>query len=234
MELVMKKYFFLLTTLSLIASACVLPAAFQLQAATPAPITVADLQKTATVSSQQTLEALPSPTLNMVSETISPSNTPRAATATDTPPAIAPTETQNPILQTLTATLGTGTVISDAQTAAVSIGASSTPNPALTITPTGIAHPLHSGTMPPNLPYGQITLINRSKVEVYISMRCVTKDGYVTIIEYPVRTTVNTDAPAGQYTYVLWVGGRQILGDFGLSKSQELKITIYKDRVQVK
>jgi hypothetical protein len=231
MELVMKKYFFLVTTLSLIASACVLPAIFQSQAATPAPITVADLQETATVSSQQTLEALPSPTLAVVSETIVPSNTStsKAATATETP-----TETQNPVLLTLTATLGTGTVMSDAQTAAVSTGASSTPNPVLTITPTGIARPLHSGTMPPDLPYGQITLVNRSKVEVYISMRCVTKDGYVTIIEYPVRTTVNTNAPAGKYTYVVWVGGRQILGNFGLSKSQELKITIYKDRVQVK
>ncbi len=62
--------------------------------------------------------------------------------------------------------------------------------------------------MPPNLPFGELKLINKSKAEVYISLRCVTKDDFVTIIEYPVKGIVTTRALAGQYTYVA-LGGRQ-------------------------
>jgi hypothetical protein len=149
-------------------------------------------------------------------------------------------------LLTLTATLGTGTAAVGNQasslgsptvtvtgTLPLTTAPSNTPNPAVNIA-TGSPHPQHAGTMPPSLPFGEITLRNKSKAEVYISLRCVTKDGYVTIIEYPVKGVVTTRALAGQYTYVVWVGGRQIVGDFALKKSQDLAITIYKDRVAIK
>lgn len=227
----MRKVLFLVILLGFSISAC-LPAILQPQATAPSPITVEDLQKTATMLSQQTVESSPATALS--TETIAPSNTPKVMTATFTPTVTTPTETQNSVLLTLTATLGTGTP--GIQTTGLSAGAvpSNTPNPAFTNTAIGIAHPQHYGTMPPNLPFGQVSLINRSKVEVYISLQCTTKEGYATVIEYPVRTTVKTDAPAGNYTYVVWVGGRQIVGNFKLDKSQELKITIYKDRVQIK
>ena len=235
----MKKLFFLVTALCLILSAC-LPAPTQPQATSPAPNLVA----TADILSQQTLQALPTQTVALsitpVIATPAPSDTPTQATTS--------TETQNPILLTLTATLGTGTAAISSETSLLGTpGAptvtgtlpltttpSNTPNPAFSITPTGTPHKQYSGTMPPDLPFGDITLINKAKAEVYISLRCVTKDNYVTIIEYPVKGTITTRAPLGQYTYVTWVGGRKIIGNFSLTSTKDLTIKIYRDRVEIK
>ena len=83
--------------------------------------------------------------------------------------------------------------------------------------------------------FGHISMLNMSKAEAYISLQCTTPDGYVTIIEYPVGgRRVNTNAPAGKYIYVAWVGGQKISGNFKLDKVQDLMITIYKDRVEIK
>lgn len=226
----MKKLFFLVTALCLTLSAC-LPAPLQPQATSPAP----NLEATAAIYSQQTLQALPT-------QTQVPSMTPVVMAPTDTPTQATPTGTDNPILLTLTATLGTGTVTAEEAlgaptvtiTGALTTTPSITPNPAFSSTPAGTAHPQHYGTMPPNLPYGEITLINKSKADVYISLQCTTKDGYFTVIEYPVKSIVTTRAPAGKYVYVVWVGGRQIVGNFSLDKSQDLTINIYKDRVGIK
>lgn len=219
----MKKIPFLVIVLSLSLSAC-LPAFLQPQATATslAPISVEDLQATATILAQGALQSQPSPTL-------APSDTPVAVIETNTPTQEIPTETAVPASPTLTATLGAA--ISNSGTTAPT----TTSILAVGSTPTvGTPHPLHYGTMPPNLPFGKITLINRSKAEVYISLRCVTKDGYVTIIEYPVGGMAKTTAPAGKYTYVVWVGGRQIIGEFTLDKSQDLTIKIFKDRVEIK
>jgi hypothetical protein len=222
----MKKIFFLLIALCLTLSACI-PAVFQPDAASPVPISEADLQATVAISVQQTLQSLPSPTL-------APSNTAVLVTATTTPTQATPTETQNPILLTLTATLGTGTVIAEIPVSGTPGTSTVTPNPAISGTPTETLHPRHYGTMPPNLPFGQITLFNNSRAEVYISLQCTTKDGYVTIIEYPVGRKIEINAPAGRYVYVAWVGGVKIVGKFGLDKFQDLTLTIYKDRVEIK
>ena len=237
----MKKLFFLVTALGFILSSC-LPAMLQPQA-TAAPVLVENLEATAAILSQQTLQALPT-------QTVVPSNTAVITTPTETPTQATPTETQNPILLTLTATLGTGTVAAGSETPLlgtlgtptvtitgtlpITITPSVTLNPAISFTSTGTAHPQHYGTMPPNLPYGEVTLINKSKAEVYISLQCTTKDGYFTVIEYPVKSIVTTKAPAGKYVYVVWVGGRKIVGNFALGKSQDLTINIYKDRVGIK
>ena len=231
----MKKIIFLFAALSLTLSACV-PAMFQTAAPSPVPPSNAELQATAAILSQQTLDALPAPSL-------APSNTPvvvtntSVPTNTSTPTQSTPTETVNPILLTLTATLGTGTV-----TAGTAIpgtpgtpGTSTiTPNPAFSATPTETLYPQQYGTMPPNLPSGDITLINESRAEVYVSLQCTTKDGFVTIIEYPVGRRVQTGAPAGEYVYVVWVGGNKIVGEFRLGASQYLTMTIFKDRVGIK
>jgi hypothetical protein len=243
----MKRNFILLTAFCLSLSAC-LPAVFQTNSASPIPVSDIDLQGTAAILSQQTLQALPSLTL-------APSQTAVMLTATNTPIPATATQTQNPIMLSLTATLGTGTVIAGTQnpalltlTATLNPGAvttqipltvipaasTSTPNPGFSTTPTETLHPQHYGTMPPNLPFGEITLINKSKSEVDISLQCTTKDGNVTIIEYPVGRTIQINAPAGKYVYVAWVGGKKIVGKFGLGKSQDMTITIYKDHVQIK
>ena len=74
-----------------------------------------------------------------------------------------------------------------------------------------------------------------SKRDAYISLQCSTLDGYETVIEYPVGgSTINTSAPAGQYVYVAWIGGKKFSGSFKLGKLEELKILMYKDHVEVK
>ncbi|MBV5336993.1 MAG: hypothetical protein J0653_03155, partial [Deltaproteobacteria bacterium] len=108
-------------------------------------------------------------------------------------------------------------------------------NPAISVTPSGTPHYQYYGTMPPNLPSGKISLSNMSKAEAYISMQCTTVDGYVTIIEYPVGgSRVDAIVPAGRYVYVAWVGGKKFNGSFKLSKSQDLIVRMYKDRVEIK
>ncbi len=233
----MKKKLFMVIFLSFLFSACA-PALPQTEA-NPTPISEADLQLTADVSVQQTLQAVPS-------NTPLPSETPVIITATNTEPPATATETQNPALLTLTATLGTGTVtaeslITGTPGAGIIIGTlpftgtpSATFNPLATATSTLEPKPQSYGTLPPNLPSSSIFLINKAKADAYISLRCVTKDGYVTILEYPVNGTVKAKAPVGQYTYVAWVGGRQFTGSFSLSKDDDLQITLFKDKVVVK
>lgn len=231
----MKKKLVLLLVLSFLFSAC-LPAFTTETANVPTPISEADLQLTAAVFSQQTLNAIPS-------DTSVPTETPVIVTATNTENPATATETQNPVLLTLTATLGTGTVIAENTTGTLNpsiVGTlpftgtpSATLNP-LTRTATIEPEPLFHGTLPPSLPFGFISIINKSKVDAYISLRGVTKDGYVTYIEYPVEGTINTKAIAGKYTYVAWVGGREFTGSFSLSKDNDLVITLFKDRITIK
>jgi hypothetical protein len=221
----MRKTFFLITAFFLTLSACS-PAVPSSQATGPAPLSETDLQATVAVQVEQTIQSLPTPTL-------APSNTPMVITATSVATQTQePTETQNPILLTLTATLGTGTATTDMPGALLF---TATPNPALSRTPIGTDYFQYAGTMPPNLPSGHITLINLSKVAVSIALRCETKDGYVTYIDYPVGgSTVSDKIPAGTYTYVAWVGGKKSNGGFKLSVSQGVQFIIYKDRIEIK
>ncbi|MCQ3937076.1 MAG: hypothetical protein DPW18_08530 [Chloroflexi bacterium] len=229
----MKKLLITVLLTSLVLSAC-LPAATQ-GAGSPTPLSEADLQGTAAVLSQQTLQALPS-------ATPVPSETPVVFTPTSTEVPATPTETQNPLLLTLTATLGTGTIAPENLTGTAGVSAlvgtlpfTGTPGSTLNpLTQTTTPHPQFYGTLPPDLPYGVINLFNKSHVDAYISLRCVTKEGYVTILEYPVNRQVKAKAPAGKYTYVAWVGGRQFTGSFSLAKDDELLITLFKDKITIK
>lgn len=233
----MKKRLASFIVLSFLFSAC-LPAFATETANVPTPISEADLQLTAAVFSQQTLDAIPS-------NTSAPTETPVIVTATNTENPATVTETQNPVLLTLTATLGTGTVTTEnlsgtPSTFAVIAGTlpftgtpSATSNP-LTPTSTIEPQPLFHGTLPPSLPSGDITIVNKAKADAYISLRCETKDGYVTYLEYPVERIVDFRAPIGQYTYVAWVGGNKMTGSFSLSSEKDLVITLYKDRVTIK
>lgn len=88
------------------------------------------------------------------------------------------------------------------------------------------------GTLPPLVPFGHITLINKAKAEAYISLH-VDLDGSNTVIEYPVQGTKSIQAPLGFYRYVAWVGGREMVGEFRIKKDQDLTIILYKDKVVV-
>lgn len=227
----MKRLFFVLAVSGLVLSAC-LPALSQPQEY-PTPFSESDLQATAAVLSQLTLEALPT-------STALPSETAVIHTPSHTPTQPITTETVNPALLTLTATLLAGTPTGGMQTGVT--GTSQAQSVPGTPSTTAISsthgattpQPLSHGTLPPALPAGTISLFNKAQVDVYISLRCVTKDGYVTILEYPVKKNFNTAAPAGNYTYVAWVGGRQFDGSFALEKDGFITITFFKDRINIK
>lgn len=113
--------------------------------------------------------------------------------------------------------------------------ASATPVAAGTASVTPTLGVLTYGTLPPAIvPFTQITLINKSKRQAYISLQVVTEKGGPTIIEYPVRGRVKLKAPVGYYLYVAWVGGKQMVGEFRLHKDESLTIILYKDKVVIK
>ena len=84
------------------------------------------------------------------------------------------------------------------------------------------------------MPYTSITLVNKSERQAYVSLQVVTVAGGPTIIEYPVRKMVTVKIPVGSYTYVVWVGGRQLVGYFHVSSIDEPTLTIYKDKIVIK
>lgn len=215
----MKRTTVLVLAVALILSACI-PTLPSLQQPTDAP--VVDAQATDAALAAETLNALPTPTVEPATETPEPTVTDvESPTAADTP-----TETSSPdpdvtateIMLTTTATI-TATLPQTTQVAA---------------TATETLYPRFFGTLPPALPFGNVKLVNKAKVDVYISLQCTTVDGYKTIIEYPVFGSVSVSAPAGRYTYVAWVGGRQFQGSFRLSKGEDLSITFNKDKVTIK
>lgn len=90
------------------------------------------------------------------------------------------------------------------------------------------------GTLPPAVPFSNITLINRAKTQAYISLQVVTAEGGPTFIEYPVSGQIKIKAPTGHYLYVAWVGGRKMVGEFRLHKNEDLSVILYRDRVEIK
>ena len=179
----------------------------------------------------ETLNALPTPTLEPATDTPEPTATYTVTATATTDPMAAITETlSQDQTETATAigTVETSTAIIEAATAT---GTPPTATQTTSPTPTETLYARFYGTLPPSIPYGKVTLINKSKAEVYISMNCTTVDGYTTIIEYPVSGRMRVSAPAGNYTYVAWVGGRQFQGWFGLGKNGEVEITFNKDKI---
>ncbi|MBM3125754.1 MAG: hypothetical protein FJZ87_11900 [Chloroflexi bacterium] len=227
----MEKKLLLILFSSVLLYAC-LPALPLSPAPAATSLSEQDLRDTAEVFSRQTLQALPT-------VTSFPSQTPVVMTATseELPSQTLTLGTQGSLSET-TATA------SDAQTGTPSTATITTSSSTTTLSPitgspapTNTAESLHPrfyGTLPPNLPSGEITLVNKSKSEAYISMQCTTQDGYVTIIEYPVKFKVVTSVPSGKCKIVGWVGGVKMTGGFSLSSREAKTINIFKDRIEVK
>lgn len=225
----MKKMLFLAAVLGMSISAC-LPAT----TAQPDPVDSGpDFEATAAVLSQQTLDALPT-------FTVQPSHTPVVVAGTNTEVPSSPTVTATLETTTLTVTseavTGTLPLAAASGTVAPTVTATFTipPTSAIVGTATETAHPIFYGTLPPDLPSGSITIINKSKAEVYISLQCSTPDGHKSILEYPVPKLVKDVVPAGKYVYVVWVGGKKLVGNFSLGKRDDVVITIFKDQVKIK
>jgi hypothetical protein len=90
------------------------------------------------------------------------------------------------------------------------------------------------GTLPPLVPFSHITLINKAEAEAYISLHVDMPQGGNTVIEYPVKGRIKIEAPIGIYSYVAWVGGNKMVGNFRLHNNDDLSITLYKDKVVIK
>jgi hypothetical protein len=181
----------------------------------------------------QTLTAQPTLSSPSVSDTPTlPVESPSPVVpATDTPTMTATQEFTTPA--DLTATLSTGTGEIPTSTAG---SANGTPGATLAsgqVTAIWTLAIRKYGTLPPAVPFSHITLVNKAKAEAYISLH-VDLDGSNTVIEYPVEGRIKIEAPVGFYTYVAWVGGRKMVGEFKLHDDEDLSITLFKDKVVIK
>lgn len=216
----MKRIVFAVVLL-LIIGAC-LPSGLPLAIAQPtvdgSALTQANLQ----AASTQTSTLPPTATVVPVTET---------ATLPAESPTLVPTETASTSpIPNLTTTVFTATdfaVTPGQATATLAVPSDGT----TTSTPSHLTY----GTLPPqNHPFSQVTLINRSRAEAYISLQVDTRNFGPTIIEYYVRRHVEIRAPVGYYLYVAWVGGNKMVGNFRLTQDDDLTITLYKDRVEIR
>ena len=96
------------------------------------------------------------------------------------------------------------------------------------------AVPLTYGVVPTNTLMVKVKLSNRAQAEVYVSFQGTTRDGFHIIKEYPVSGSTSVKMPAGRYTYVAWIGGKQFTGEFKLGGGAGASVTFYKDRVVLK
>lgn len=219
----MIKRILLVVALALLLSAC---GALTESQSGASPVPDEELRLTAAVLSEQTLAAIPT-------QSPIPTETPVILDPEPTTTQPLPTETENPVLLTLTATLLVGTPTPGTpttETAGLETPTAEGQTAAIPGNPSGGV----VGTQAPFLPFGTIKLFNKSDADAYVSLRCVTKEGYVTLLEYPVNKNFSVQAPAGSYTYIAWVGGRQFDGSFKMDKDGFVTITFYKNRVNIK
>jgi hypothetical protein len=222
----MKKTVVLCSVMALLLGACQ-----DIFTPTPAPGPTIDsaatsdsLFKTAVA---QTLTARPSATLPPTAML------PATATATLPPDLTTPTlgPTPTPVTDLSTATFSIET--------ATGLPANATPTgtPTLAVGQVTAVWTLavrKYGTLPPEVPFNEVTLINRADTEAYISLQVTMPDGRYSILEYPVEGRVRIQAPIGSYLYVAWVGGRKMVGEFRLQNNDDLSITLYRDRIVIK
>lgn len=220
----MKRTMVLAVALALITSACLpsIPLPQFLSNSAPTIDMLATEESTSATVAVQTVNALPTPTLIPATHTVEPTEAPSITPSPTEAIALDLTDTLTPDPDSsITANLTmTGTLAATQDF--------------LHPTATETLHARFYGTLPPSIPYGKIKLVNQAKVEVYISMQCTTISGHHTILEYPVSGTKKVSAPAGKYTYVAWVGGKQFQGYFGLGKGGDISIIIKKDKIFIK
>ncbi len=216
----MKRITVAVAVMFLLAACSALPSIPSLAQPTANIDVAATSQANVQISVAQTLTAQPTLTTAPVTDAATFPVTSPTLPVSDTP---LPTDSPIPNLTTTpaTATSGPDSIVS---TPTLVAGQA---------TPTWTLAVRTYGTLPPKVPFAHITLINKAKTEAYISLH-VDLSGSNTVIEYPVKGTITIAAPLGYYRYVAWVGGRQMLGEFKLHNGDELTITLYKDRIEIK
>ena len=217
----MKRIIVAVTVMFVLAACSALPSIPSLVQPTPNVDVAATSQANLQISVAQTLTAQPTLTSAPITDTATAPITSPTLPVTDT---LLPTDSPVP---NLTTTPATATGRPDSLVAATP---TLVPGQA---TPTWTLAVRTYGTLPPLVPSGHITLVNRARAEAYISLH-VDLDGSNTVIEYPVTGTITIRAPLGFYRYVAWVGGREMVGEFRLHSGDDLTITLYKDRIEIK
>ena len=172
-------------------------------------------------------------TLPSASETATTTLSSPVVSATDTATPVAPSITDTPTqIVDLSATSVTATVNIATATGLPASGSSTATLPP-GVTPIWTLAVRTYGTLPPAVPFSNITLVNKANTEAYISLQVTMPDGKYSIIEYPVEGRITIQAPVGSYLYVAWVGGRKMVGEFRLRNDDDLTITLQKDRVVI-
>ncbi len=176
------------------------------------------------------------PALAPVAPTSSPSPLSTATVAATNTPVLAPTSSPTPA-PTFTA-IPTFTPTAAAQTEASPSGATTgTPAVSGSPLPTGTAtlvEPISLDKLPRDTVYKRVRIENESHAQMDISLHCTTQQGLHTILEYTNVRNLTIEAPEGDYVYVVYVGGRQIVGSFSLRHVTSAYITVYKDHVTVR
>lgn len=205
----------------LIIGACLPSNLIPITNAQPTPDVLALTQASLQTIQTQTSSLPPTFTAVSVTDTAAP------PTASPLP---SPTETATAsLVPDLTMTVPTATdftVSPSAATATLAVAGLGTN----TATPGVLTY----GTLPPEVPFSQVNLVNRSKRQTYISLQVTTVEGGLTILEYPVYGRIKVKAPIGYYLYVAWVGGNKMVGNFRLHRNEEITIILYKDRVELR
>ena len=172
-------------------------------------------------------------TLPSASETATTTLSSPVVSATDTATPVAPSITDTPTqIVDLSATSVTATSNIATATGLPASGSSTATLPP-GVTPIWTLAVRTYGTLPPAVPFSNITLVNKANTEAYISLQVTMPDGKYSIIEYPVEGRITIQAPVGSYLYVAWVGGRKMVGEFRLRNDDDLTITLQKDRVVI-
>ena len=226
----------LVSMLALLVNAC-----SQLPGLTPTPATgpTVDPNSQFQTAVAQTLTARATLPSGSVTDT---------ATAPAASPVVSNTDTVTPVpsatlavTDTVTGTAQTDTPVAglsatSSLATATNIPGNVTPSATLAVgqvTPVWTLAVRLYGTLPPEVPFSYITLVNKAKTEAYISLQVTMPDGKYSILEYPVEGRIKIKAPVGSYLYVTWVGGRKMVGEFRLHHGDDLTITLYRDRVAI-
>jgi hypothetical protein len=222
----------LASLLTLLVGAC-----SQIPGLTPTPgtgptVNPDDLFQTAVAQTLTARATLPSETATVpaVTDTASPTASP-VLSVTDTQAAGTETATPTPIIDlSATSITATGNIPT-----ATNLPANGTTTATLApgVTPIWTLAVRTYGTLPPAVPFSNITLVNKANTEAYISLQVTMPDGTYSIIEYPVEGRITFQAPVGSYLYVTWVGGRKMVGEFRLRNDDDLTITLFRDRVAI-
>lgn len=146
------------------------------------------------------------------------------------------TTTLVPAATTLVNTSGTFTAIptfTSTNGPEISAVSGMTPTPSLPPETAIVLESVSLDKLPPGTVYKPVRVENRSRSRMDISLHCTTLRGLQTVLEYEGVKNLTVQAPEGRYVYVVYVGGRQIVGSFELLAAPNLTITVYADRVAI-